>query len=343
MELAPTLAFLKRGLVTSVGLCTAAAYAAIRAGVTNPTQTRFIDMEGEWLTGHEVPLEQPWRGLARLVWMASMAIAECLEDLPREDWTRIPLLLCVAERERPGRPSEVDSELFRELQRALGIQFAAQSLVIPQGRVAAAIALGHARSILARGDAPYVLIAGVDSLLTAATLRGYELQGRLLTGANSNGFLPGEGAGAVLMGTSSRDPALMCTGLGFGVETSHIFSEEPLRGDGLTRAIKEALTEAHCGLDELDFRITDISGEQYYFKEAALALGRILRVHKEEFELWHPAEIVGELGAAAGVMLMVVADAACRRGNAPGPAVLYHTASDQGQRAAAVLQFGVAT
>jgi 3-oxoacyl-[acyl-carrier-protein] synthase-1 len=92
-------------------------------------------------------------------------------------------------------------------------------------------------------------------------------------------------------------------------------------------------------MHDLDYRITDVSGEQYYFKEAALALSRILRQRKEEFDIWHPAECIGESGAVAGVAVMAVASAACRKGYAPGPSILAHGANDAGRRAAAVFSF----
>jgi 3-oxoacyl-[acyl-carrier-protein] synthase-1 len=70
-------------------------------------------------------------------------------------------------------------------------------------------------------------------------------------------------------------------GLGEGLEKATVDAEDvPLRADGMVQAIRSALTEAHCGLGDLDFRIADVSGEQYGFKEAALALTRILRQRK---------------------------------------------------------------
>ena len=90
------------------------------------------------------------------------------------------------------------------------------------------------------------------------------------------------------------------------------------------------------------YRITDISGEQYYFKEAALALARTLRARKEEFDLWHPAECTGETGAAAGAAIIAQACAAAQKGYACGPQVLAHMANDAGQRAALCLQQRVA-
>ena len=109
-----------------------------------------------------------------------------------------------------------------------------------------------------------------------------------------------------------------------------------MRADGLTQAIKNGLRAAGCALHNLDFRISDVSGEQYYFKEAALALGRILRERKEQFDLWHPAECIGETGAAIGIVCLAVALASIEKGYAPGRGLLVHTSGDSGQRAAIV-------
>lgn len=336
---AQPIAIKSNGLVTSVGLSAPATCAAIRAKISNPTETRFMGSDGEWIMAHQVPLEKPWRGLAKLGRMASMAITECLQGLPREEWTKLPLLLCVAEKERPGRFEGLDDRLFLEIQDELGTRFAPESAIVAHGRVSVAIALAQARKLIAGRHHALVLIAATDSLLTWPTLSVYEREDRLLSQRNSNGFMPGEGAGALLVGQPSGDTELHCSGVGFALEKAHVDSGEPLRADGLSTAMKNALAEASCALHDLDYRITDISGEQYYFKEAALALSRVLRQRKAEFDLWHPAESVGEVGAAAGVAVMAVAGAAARKAYAPGPGILAHLANDAGQRAAAVLNF----
>jgi 3-oxoacyl-[acyl-carrier-protein] synthase-1 len=289
---------------------------------------------------HQVALEKPWRGRGKLVRLASLAILECLADIPRADWAHIPLLLCVAERDRPGRVAGLDDLLFAEIQHAVGVDFAPQSLIVPQGRGAVWTAMMRARAMLSEGDVPYVLIAAADSLINRATLAAYEQEGRLLTAKNSNGFVSGEGGGALLVGSSDAHGRLSCVGLGFGTEPATVRSEEPLRGEGLARAIRGALGEAGRQIQDMDLRVADLSGEQYYFKESALALARLLRVHKEELDLWHPAQCLGELGSVAGLVMLTIVDVACRKGYSPGPEVLCHAASDSGQRAAAVMRFG---
>jgi 3-oxoacyl-[acyl-carrier-protein] synthase-1 len=331
------------GLVTSVGLTTAACCCAIRAKISNPFETRFIDSSGAWIMAHQVNLGQPSSGLTKLVRMAALAIEEALQDLDKDQWRRTALLLCVAEPERPGRTAGLDDHLFTQIQSELGVSFASPSALVPHGRVGVAVALSQARALIGDSKVPGVLIVGADSLLSWPTLSHYEREDRLLTESNSNGFMPGEGAGALwVRPAEGRSAQLLCTGVGFGRESAHIGSGEPLRADGLTQAIKASLADASRQLHDIDFRITDNSGEQYYFKEASLALTRTLRQHKEAFDIWHPAECIGEVGATSGIAVIATAREACFKGYAPGHDILTHWANDAGQRAAVTFEFRAA-
>jgi len=334
------LAVMSSGLVTSVGLSAPAACAAIRSGLTNPIETRFADSEAEWIIGHAVPLDPPLRGIDRLARMASMAAEECLIGVPRTDWPDLPVMLCVAEPDRPGRLDEVPHELFERIGQSLETQFASSSRIVEQGRVSVAVALLHARKLIYELNVPQVLIVAVDSLLTASTLRALDDASRLLTPANSNGFIPGEASSAILVSKPGGGAALTITGLGFAVEQATLESEAPLRAEGLSQAINDAVLDAGCAVHDMDFRIADISGEQYYFKEAALARSRTLHRLKEEHDLWHPADCIGETGSAIGPLMIAVAAAAARKGYAPGPAALLHLSNDAGQRAAIVTRTG---
>jgi 3-oxoacyl-[acyl-carrier-protein] synthase-1 len=274
--------------------------------------------------------------------MLQMAIEECLAPLAGAVPDNVPVLLCVAEQQRAGRLDGLDDELVRDVMSRIGISWHPEwSAVIPYGRVSTAVALGRARAILHARGAAYVLLAAADSLLLAKTLKALEADGRLLSEGNTNGFVPGEAAGAILLAASpGREPLLMCTGLGFSEEPITVASEDPLRGEGLTTAINKGLADAGCQMHDLDFRITDNSGEHYYFKEAALALTRAMKVRKVEFDIWHPADCIGETGAAIGVVALGVALAATRKAYAPGPNMLFHSGNDTGQRAAVILRSG---
>lgn len=300
-----------------------------------------MDSRGEWIIGSSVPLEQPWRGTTKLVKMLSMVLREAVACNPLLRLDEIPVLLCLAEKDRPGRLGDLDNLVFRGVQEEVGITYHASSGIITEGRVGVATALKQARSLIYGDHIPNVIIAGVDSLLVAQTLKSYEERERLLTSQNSNGFIPGEAAAAIMVqSVKSGLNGLLCTGLGFGRETVTVEAEEmPLRADGLVAAIRGALAEAGCDLGATDFRITDLSGEQYYFKEAALAITRILRQRKEEYDIWHPADCIGEVGAAIGPVLLAVMLSATRKGYSPGNTVLGHLSADDGTRAAIILLY----
>jgi 3-oxoacyl-[acyl-carrier-protein] synthase-1 len=327
-------------MVTGVGLNAAATCAAVRCVIPNYVETRFIDKGGEWIIGSPVPLPQLWRGRAKLVQLLVPAIRECLALVREERPERIPLLLCVAEMARPGRLPGLNN-LFNEVQGALGVRFHPESRVIEQGRVGGARALALATKLIHDQRLPLCLVAGVDSLLLGATLAGYEARFRLLTSENSNGFIPGEAGASVLLGPAgrARGPELLCLGIGFGKEKAMIESEEPLRADGMVEAFRAVCADAGHTLDELDYRLTDLNGEQYLFKEAALALSRTMRKLKDRFELWHPANAIGEVGSAIVPCILGVALAAARKGYAPGNKVLCHFSGDDGDRAALILRY----
>lgn len=336
--IATSVEILRTGLVTSVGLDAPSSCAAIRAGIVNPTETRFMGSSGEWIRAHQVSLDGPWRGLSKLAKMAAMAAEECLCEMPPSQWTLVPCILCVAESDRPGRLKGLDKKLLPLVERELGAAFSPNSLTLPLGRVSVCAAIVQARRLLESQAARHVLIVATDSLILWPTLNAYERAERLLSPQNSNGFMPGEGAGSLLVGLAEPASSLVCSGAGLARETAHIDSNLPLRGDGLVSAISHALSEANCELHDIDFRVTDISGEQYYFKEAALAVTRLLRELKRGFDIWHPAECIGECGAVAGAATVAVAAAACRKLYARGRNVLLHAANDSGARAALIVR-----
>lgn len=329
------------GLQVSVGLTAASACAAIRAKVANPTPTRFIDSNGDWIIGHQVPCNDGWRGTKRLARMAAGAVEECLHHAGvAQQSPPMPVILCAAETKRPGSNLAESQRLLHELLELTQQRADNASCVIASGRTSMALAIEKARALLYESGHRQVLLAAADSLLDAAALRSLDRRGRLLTAVNSNGFVPGEAAGAILLAKPDLASKAVVRGIGLATEAAMIESDKPLRADGMTQAIEAALKDGGCALHELDLRVGDLSGEQYYFKEASISLARVLRRRKEVFALWHPADCVGETGAAAGFVGLCVATTALDKRYAPGAGVLLHQSDDAGERAAIVLTAG---
>ncbi len=329
------------GMVTGVGLTAQSSCAAIRCGVTNFQESQFRDSAGDFIVASEVPMEQPWRGTEKLARMLAAVVTESFQAEGSLNPSEIPLIVCFAERERAGRLKLLEQRVVERAQALLEFKIHSSSITVSQGRVGGVVALREARRMLFEERHSAVVIVSVDSYLSCEALKHFEQERRLLTASNSNGFVPGEGAAAVIARKpiSGDEPQLLVAGIGFGIEKATIESEEPLRADGLAQAIRQSMDDAGVDFGWLDFRIADVSGEQYGFKEATLALARILRSEKEQFDIWHAADCIGEVGSAAGPVAFNVAWHANEKKYSKGDNVLCHFSNDDGKRAAAILTY----
>jgi 3-oxoacyl-[acyl-carrier-protein] synthase-1 len=334
----PPLAVLGVGLVSGVGLTAEESCAAIRCGINNFQETRFVGGDGEWLVGSKVECDKPWRGITKLAKMAARAVGECFAAATDEKPEQMPVLVCIAEPERPGRFEGLSQVLLQNIEAELGFRLHPHSRVIEQGRVGGAVALLQARRMLAERRHAQVIVAGADTFLTGATVAAYDREDRLLRRDNSNGFIPGEAAGAVLLANwrKGMTASLALCGLGFAREPAPFGSGKPLRSDGLVQSIQAALEEAGVALKDCDYRIADMNGEQFRFKEAALAITRLLRDRKVQFSLWHPADCLGEVGAATIPAMLAMLFVGARDDYLPGPTFLGHLGNDDEKRAAFV-------
>lgn len=332
----PRLSVRAVGMASAVGLDAASSCAAIRARIDGFRETRFIARGGSWIVGAEVPLPEPWRGVPRLARLLEGPLGECLAALPGARLAELPLLLAVAEPERPGRLPDLERELAAELAATVGGPLQPASRILARGRCGVGEALRDASRLLAAGRAEAVLVAGVDSYLSAPTLRAFDEDHRLLTERNSDGFVPGEAAAALLLTGPDPKAPLHVVSAGFGREPAPIASGEPLRAEGLAAAFRQALGAAGITMAEVGWRLGTMSGEQFWFEEDALAVARLLRGRHAFQDLWHPADCIGETGAAALACCLVLAFEAVRKGWAPGDPVLV-SASDGNARCAALL------
>ena len=335
------LAVTAHGMVTSVGFNGRSSCAAIRSGIRNVVQVNLWDREtGQYLSAGKVPLPQWWVGASKLAELVSPAIRECFDAAPVAP-QEIPVLLGVCAPSRLGRFSELDTCILDEAQHRLQVRLHPSSRVIPRDRVSVVVALEHASMLLAKREATYCVIAAVDSLIQQEAVDGFLADDRLITEMNPNGFFVGEAGSAILVTRADIDAGdgLVILGVGLGMEPATVSSEKPLRASGLIEAIGSALAESGLLLDELQYRITDLNGEHYRFKEMVLATLRYERKPKPKlFDLWHPIEYIGDVGAAIGPIVLGVALDASRKRYGVGPRVLCTFGNDDGERAALVVE-----
>ena len=324
------------GMVTALGYNAPSTLAAIRAGVSGVRSSAWADDEsGEPMRCARVRLPQRRGGSAHLSDLVAPAIYECLAASPEPG---VPLLIGIAHASRAGRPVNLDDELLPGIHARLGIAGHRESKLYAGDEAGCGQALHEAQRLIENGRARYVVVAGVDSFLDRQTLDSYAERRRLLTPANFNGFLPGEAGSAVLVGAApTANGGLRIAGIGYAQEIATIDDTKPLRGVGLTAAVKAALASAGIGMADIAFRVTDLSGEHYKFKEAMFAAMRLDHLPRERpLDLWHPIEYLGQIGAAILPCILAWTSHALRLGYAPGPRALCHIGSDDGQRWALV-------
>ncbi len=337
------LCVLASGMVTPLGFNAASTLAALRAGVSAVGALPWMDPNAaKPLKGARVRLPHWWFGVGMLADIIAPAIHECLAAAGNEPPSDIPILLGVSAPSRQGRPAGLSETLLGEVYERLDRPIHRRSAVIARDQAACAQAIIMANQILAAGDARLVIVAGVDSFLDRPMLKGYIDRRRLMTASNSNGFYPGEAGCAVLLGAAgtAQPDHLLILGIGTALEPATIDGTEPFQATGMTQACQKALAAAGVTMSDIGWRLTDLSGEHYKFKEATFVAGRLdTAVRSSPLDLWHPIEYLGEIGAAVLPCLLALAMHAGQRGYAPGLIAMCHVGSDAGERAAMVVRY----
>jgi 3-oxoacyl-[acyl-carrier-protein] synthase-1 len=255
------------------------------------------------------------------------------------------LILGVPEEQRAADLRQwFDQDLYALLQDRVLRHFHASSALLPYGNAAGVAGLQKARDLIDRGDVDACIVGGVDSFVNEVDLARLERTWRLHREGESNGQVPGEAAAFVAVGDARRwadaGGAGIVAGVGISVEESSttVLSEGHPTGQGLRRALEDAVREAEIDESAVGLRLTDLNGERFGAMDSMLALSRFYRAERDGLPIWHPAECVGETGAAVGALLLQIACHAFARNYAPSATVMCETASDGGHRSACVVK-----
>ncbi|MBU3059272.1 hypothetical protein [Pseudomonas indica] len=359
MSLGGQLSVLGHAMLTALGADGPSTCAALRAGLSGVKEGKLWDFTiGEYLPVARPRLHQWWEGPTMLPALADPVIRQCQRlaqglGLPHATGhaPELPVLLILPPKDRPYRLDNLEQLMLDELAKRFDQPLPQGSGAMAGGRTGILPALRIAQQMIADQLAPACIIVGVESFLRQALVEHYIGEGRLLCGTNSNGFIPGEAACAVLVGRcgATARPELVIAGCGSGQEASGDGgnANHPVRGEGLTQAIRQALGEAGIVFHDLNFSISDLNGEHFKFKEATFAAGRLDRLLPDGrsrrprgfMETWHPVEGIGEIGAATFPCLLGWAFEAGLRGYAPSQHALLHAGEDNGERVALITRF----
>ena len=118
--------------------------------------------------------------------------------------------------------------------------------------------------------------------------------------------------------------------LGFKEAQSVVIAGEPFAGYMGVPGIKA------------DHLYCDMNGEPYRADEFGFATIRAGALFRDPSAFTAPADCWGDVGAASGPMFLVLADAATRKGYAPGPVLAAFMSSESGERCGFVTRGRVA-
>lgn len=332
------------GVCCSIGMNLAAADCALRAGIDQFQQGNFYDLQNEPLRISQLNGDTS-QGVTRLAKWCALAIEESIHNaflqstVAPPEHSSIPLLLLAAEHERPHSNDNRYKEIFDGIQQQLGHCFHEHSRIIPAGRAGIGLALQLTQQWLATGAIQHVIIAGADSYLDNYTINFYLGKERLRTSTNSDGFIPGEAAAAILLSSKKTDNSQQLTirGLGMEKEKSSLEGAAPNRAIGLSQALSYAIAQAGVAESHYQVRFSDQNGESYFAREAAHALTRLGTNGLPKLETYTTADCIGEVGAATAPLMLAWASRLLTiRKTAPITAIL-HLANDDGLRTAIVI------
>jgi 3-oxoacyl-[acyl-carrier-protein] synthase-1 len=331
------------GMVSSVGLSAPEVAASVRAGTMRLEESALVDRHFRPFTLAVVPEDGlpalhpdvEAQGLtsreARMLRLAQPALRECLAALP-PGAPPPPLMLSL-----PETPTtrELDGERLLD---ALSTQVGGFDRRLGEtsfrGRAGGITAVARAVQWLGAG-APFAVVGGVDTYRDLYVLGTLDMERRVKSAANLDGFVPGEGAAFLLLVRGPLQGALAAlSGFGAGLETGHLYSEKkPYRGDGLAGAFAASLAN---GCEPIRDVYSSMNGESHWAKEWGVAFMRSRAGFAEDHGMHHPADCHGDTGAAAGPMMVGLAALGIRDGYRRSPCLVY-ASSDRGARAAVVV------
>lgn len=359
------------GATTPVGLSAPASAAALRAGIARITEIPGSLVSGEQfdkqpVRGGRVPLEwfasgptvEEWPGHSRFFAPAPPPPEKIIEPgaarlravgIPaaREAWVTSGAVNRERERGRArvgiylGLDEHDDDSTGHAIADALGLDLP-YVVTFPRGRAATFAALRHASKDLLADSIDQALVGGVDSLLRPEVLRRLEDSGKLRSATHPEAPLPGEAAAFLVVERAADVPAPAEVFARLGLVA---LGEEPTAGTEKPNQAR-ALSALFRRIREAEFdsktrwpMICDLNGDRLRAMEWAMASLRAFGDLPGSQTIDHPADCIGDVGAASGALSLVWSAYECEQSDADeaGPVLLWG-ASEGALRGVAVLR-----
>lgn len=335
------------GAQTAIGRTANAAAAAFRAGIVRIREHPQIRNKfgQRVLIAPASYIDLSHKPTARMSMLADEALQQSLRPLQglRHKLARIAVFVGLPAF-RPGLHEDyvltIKQALTKLLSNILG-RAEVNVDVMPLGHAAGLWCLSAARLALTQGY-DCCLVGGIDSYLGLETLHWLDEDDKLHGTANAWGFVPGEAAGFCLVARKEWQVAHAMLPLAevHACETAREPSPHGANnvciGLGLSEAIRNVITQyAHQKINSI---YSDMNGEPHRTDEWGFTIARSKLWDIDQLNLFSPANCWGDIGAASGPMLIILAIAAWQRSYARGPCSLIWCSSPSGERGAVLLK-----
>lgn len=326
------------GMITSIGGSAETTAAAVRARRKGMRTSSLINKKYLAMTMATVPeAAMPDIKLSsndaigkqtryrRMLRLGAAALTDAMQVTPGP--APIPLFLAGPENLHPYL-SPMDGSFIRHLVTASEAKIdLANSRLICTGRAGGVATIELAFRYMEQTKQPFAMVGGVDSYIDLDFLGALERDDRVSAINNMDGFVPGEGAGFLLLASEHALPSLRIRPFGavsypgLAKEPGHRYSTEPYRGDGLVEAFRRAI-ENGSG-QPIQTIYSSLNGEHFGAKEFGVATIRNGNTLDQNARHEHPADGFGDIGAAFAPILIGLAALDLQKGWRQGPALVY--------------------
>ena len=202
-------------------------------------------------------------------------------------------------------------------------------------------AIGDAFKIIQRGDADLMVAGGSEAIIEELTIGGFAQMKALSTrndepqrasrpfDADRDGFVPGEGAGIVVLENAEharrRGARIYAEIVGYGMTSDayHMTAPDP-EGDGAVRAMATALRDGGLRHEDVGYINAHGTSTPYNDKTETLAIKQVFGDHARRLAVSSTKSMTGHLLGAAGGVEAVVTVLALHQGILP-PTINYET------------------
>jgi 3-oxoacyl-[acyl-carrier-protein] synthase-1 len=346
------------GAVTSTGSHARQAAASIRADICRfaqyPSYEPIVRDPGRSFPGPVIAaparaVTDGLSGIERLLALGRPALAEALADgaVDDSDLPSTNLFLAGGQRAATGADSRIATVLASRLVHPLSDRLRPDSHhYFPAGSAGALLAIEAARRCLLQGDCRFCVVGGTDSWLDPQTLAEIDQARRLKTAEIQDGFVPGEAAAFVVL--ERADTALQrhrpayarCSEVCLAHEANTRETDSVCTGQSLAECLRPVTDRLRRSGSPVRAILCDLNGETYRATEWAYAHARVFRDSANPCPrtLLHPADCVGDVGAATGALLLTFGAWMIKRQPDRWNTSVIWCSSDKGERACCSLE-----